>query len=73
MYGENINAYLYSERKVSAQTPFKKLPSGGVAQWTSHLPQEQKTKDRIPPGFKVFRENIATLLCMIDLMNYWCF
>jgi hypothetical protein len=24
---------------------------GGVAQWTSHLLQKQKTRVRIPPGF----------------------
>jgi hypothetical protein len=35
---------------------------GGAAQWTSHPTQEQKTRVRIPPGYKVFRENIAMLL-----------
>jgi hypothetical protein len=34
-----------------------------VAQWTSNPPQEQKTWVRIPPGYKVFRELIAMLLC----------
>jgi hypothetical protein len=27
---------------------------GGVAQWTSHPPQEQKTRVPIPPGCKDF-------------------
>jgi hypothetical protein len=27
---------------------------GGVVQWTSHPPQEQKTRVRIPPGSKAF-------------------
>jgi hypothetical protein len=26
---------------------------GGVAQWASHPPQKQKTRVRIPPGYKV--------------------
>jgi hypothetical protein len=29
----------------------------GVAQWTSHPPQEQKKRVRIPPEYKVYREN----------------
>jgi hypothetical protein len=33
-----------------------------VEQWTSHPPKEQKTRVRIPPGVKDFRENIAVLL-----------
>jgi hypothetical protein len=40
----------------------------GVAQWTSHPPQGQKTRVRIPPGCKVFREIIALLLCVTDLL-----
>jgi hypothetical protein len=34
----------------------------GVAQQTSHPPQEQKTRVQIPQGYKVFRKNIAMLL-----------
>jgi hypothetical protein len=46
---------------------------GGVAQWTSHPPKEQKTRVRIPPGYKVFKENIAMLLCIImDLICIFC-
>jgi hypothetical protein len=30
-----------------------------VAYWTSHPPQEQKTRVQIPPRNEVFRENIA--------------
>jgi hypothetical protein len=37
------------------------LPWGGVAQWTLHPPQEQKTRVRIPPGYTVFREDITVL------------
>jgi hypothetical protein len=32
---------------------------GGVAQWTSNPPQEEKTRVRISPGYNVFRETIA--------------
>jgi hypothetical protein len=32
-------------------------PDGGVAQWTPFQPQEQETRVRIPPGYKVFRKN----------------
>jgi hypothetical protein len=38
-----------------------KLKLGGVAQWT---PQKQTTRVQIPP---VFMENIAMLLCVLDL------
>jgi hypothetical protein len=41
---------------------------GGVAQWTSHPPLEHKTRVRIPPGYKVFRENIAMRMCVIDVI-----
>jgi hypothetical protein len=37
-----------------------------------HPPQEQKTRFRIAPGFKVFRENIAMLLCIFDLTGIVC-
>jgi hypothetical protein len=36
----------------------------GQVKWTSHLPHEQKTRVRIRPGYKVFKENIAMLLCL---------
>jgi hypothetical protein len=36
------------------------------AQWTSHPTQEQKTRVQIPPGYKVFRKNMAVLLCDSD-------
>jgi hypothetical protein len=29
---------------------------GGVAQWTSHQPQRQQARVRIPPGYKGFRK-----------------
>jgi hypothetical protein len=40
-------------RYTQLNTVFWRCP-GGVAQWTSHLPQEQKTRVQIPPGYKVF-------------------
>jgi hypothetical protein len=39
-----------------------------VAQVTSHPPQEQKTRVRIPPGYKILKEIIAMLMCKIDLI-----
>jgi hypothetical protein len=45
---------------------------GGVAQWTSHPHQKQKTRVRIPPGYEDFREIIAMLLCKIDLICIVC-
>jgi hypothetical protein len=47
-------------------------PDGGVAQWTSHQPQRQQTRVRIPLGYKVFRKNIAMLLCVFDLICIVC-
>jgi DNA-binding transcriptional regulator/RsmH inhibitor MraZ len=42
-------------------------------QCTSHPPQEHKTRVRIPPGKKkVFRENIAMLLGIVDLICIVC-
>jgi hypothetical protein len=42
---------------IAQLTPFKLKQffarSGGVAQWTSHSPQEQTTRVRIPPEHKV--------------------
>jgi hypothetical protein len=46
------------------------LHPGGVAQWTSHPPQEKKTRVQIHPGHKVLGKNTAVLLCMIDLFYY---
>jgi hypothetical protein len=37
-----------------------------VAQWISHL--EQKTRVRIPPEIKDFREIVSMLLCLINLI-----
>jgi hypothetical protein len=34
-----------------------------AAQWTLHPPQKQKTRVRIPPGYKLFRKNIAVFVC----------
>jgi hypothetical protein len=52
MYRSNLNSdFLIS--KIEEICKF-------VAQWTFRLPQEQKTRVRIPPGYKVFREYKAT-------------
>jgi hypothetical protein len=56
---------------VTGDKGFNKSP-GGVAQWISHPPQVQKTRVRIPPGYKVFRENIAVLLFIIDAICLVC-
>jgi hypothetical protein len=45
---------------------------GGVEQWTPHTPEELQTRVRFPPGYKVFREIIATQLFMIDLICIVC-
>jgi hypothetical protein len=45
---------------------------GGEEQWTSHPPEEQKTRVRIPPRHKDFRENIPMLLCILDLICFVC-
>jgi hypothetical protein len=45
---------------------------GGVAQSTSHSPQEQKSRVRIPQGYKVFKEFKAMLSCRIDLICIVC-
>jgi hypothetical protein len=44
---------------------------GGVAQWTSHPPQEQKTRVRIPPGYKVFREKHSNAV-VCNWLNMHC-
>jgi hypothetical protein len=40
-------------------------------QWTSHLPQEQ-TRVQIPPRYNIFKETIAILLLVIDLISIVC-
>jgi hypothetical protein len=45
----------------------------GVAQWTSHPPQEQKTKVRIPPGLKFFQGKHIIAVVSIDLMLFCLF
>jgi hypothetical protein len=43
---------------------------GGLALWTSHLPQEFKKPGSNPA--RVFKENIAMQLCVIDLKGIVC-
>jgi hypothetical protein len=52
----------------------KRVPSspGGVAQSTLHSPKEQKTRVRIPPGYKVLWDAIAMLLSTIDSICIVC-
>jgi hypothetical protein len=45
---------------------------GGVAQWASYLPLEKKTRVRMPPGYKVFRENMVMMLCVTCLICIVC-
>jgi hypothetical protein len=45
---------------------------GGVALWTMLPPQELMPWVRIPPGFKVFRENTTIVLYIIDLIFIVC-
>jgi hypothetical protein len=33
----------------------------GVAQWSTHPPQEQRIRNRIPPNCEVFTGNLAKL------------
>jgi hypothetical protein len=40
--------------------------------WTSHPPQEQNTRVRIPPGYYVFGEISAMQLFTIDLLGIAC-
>jgi hypothetical protein len=37
----------------------KEMCHGGVAQWTSHPPQKQTTRVRIPPGYSVKHKRIC--------------
>jgi hypothetical protein len=41
-----------------------------VEHWTSHPPQEQKTRVRIPSGYKVFGENICSNV--VDFISIVC-
>jgi hypothetical protein len=43
------------------------LPYGGVPQWTSHPPQEQSNRVRIPPGYKVLGKT-----AIFDLLSIVC-
>jgi hypothetical protein len=43
-----------------------------VAQWTSHPPQELKTRVRIPPGYKVFKDAMAMMVCIFYLICIVC-
>jgi hypothetical protein len=43
-----------------------------MVQWTSHPLQRLKTRVQFLPWYTVLRENIAMLLCVIDLIcNVW--
>jgi hypothetical protein len=48
------------------------LCPGGMAQWSPHLPEEQKIRVQIPPGCKVFRENAVVYTCngLICIIGY---
>jgi hypothetical protein len=54
----NLNYYYMNvgiwKRLTSTHVTYKIGWPGDVAQWTSHSPQKQKTRARIPPGCKVF-------------------
>jgi hypothetical protein len=45
------------DRFILANTIASNCPDGGVAQWASH---QQITRVRIPPGYKVLGEIMAT-------------
>jgi hypothetical protein len=45
---------------------------GGMAQWTSLPPQEEMARVRIPPGYKVFKENITMLMCIVNFCSMHC-
>jgi hypothetical protein len=45
---------------------------GGVVQWLSLLPQEQKIHVQIPTWNKVLGENVAMLLCKIVFICIVC-
>jgi hypothetical protein len=45
----------------------------GVAQWTSYLPEEHKTRVRIPPEYEVFKEKHGNaVVCNRLNMNSLC-
>jgi hypothetical protein len=43
-----------------------------IEKWTSHPPQEQNSRVRIPSEYSVFMEKIAMLLNIIDLIHNVC-
>jgi hypothetical protein len=64
LVAENVNG--------SGKRIFHSRCPGGVAQWTSHPPQLQQTRVRIPPGYKVLRKNIAMLFGVFELICIVC-
>jgi hypothetical protein len=48
---------------------FQEDNHGSVAQWSSHMPQEQKARVRIPPGYMV---KISMLLFMYYRLQMGC-
>jgi hypothetical protein len=56
-------------RKLGNAAGVKKTEKkSGMAQWTSHQHNNQKTQVRIPPGYMFFGEIIAMFLGTIDLI-----
>jgi hypothetical protein len=49
-----------------------KNPSFGPGAMDIASAQELKTRVRIPPGYKVFKEILASLLCIADLKCIGC-
>jgi hypothetical protein len=47
-------------------------PGGGAAQWSSHLPVEQKTRVRIPPGCEVFKRKLSKDVVNIYIIRIVC-
>jgi hypothetical protein len=45
---------------------------GGVVQWSSHQPEEHNTRDRIPPGCKVFEGKHSNTFVKIELICIAC-
>jgi hypothetical protein len=43
---------------------------GGVAQWSSHLPEERKTWVHIAPGCMFFVENMASMFAIFDFVFF---
>jgi hypothetical protein len=63
-----MNMYYFPRTHI--QTVYVFLSPVGVAQWTLHPPQEQKARDRIPPRYKVFRENIGSNAVVCNGLRY---